>query len=466
MSCGSRTTSSFRCTISGLSYPYNSTYYGDVAWYKNRTASGSTFAQNQSLSQTFSGYSAGATNDVSAKIWWKDPDNGGAAAGWVTIGGSGTYYTWQTKCATPSYSSSSKTASSITVNFNSVTGAESYQIYCYTTDTYKSGRSATFTGLNPDTTYKFRCKAFATSVSDADSAWSSDTSITTDAGVPSTPSGYVSITSRIEGGVNLSWNSSSGATGYTLAYKYSYESSFSTVNVTGTTYQLTGRACGVEHIFKVRANNAQGSSSYTAESLGTTLPRSPTVSSPAQGPHEIDAEIGNMDGNWEYVLVWIESVSQEQTLYKTDWDSGQRRVTFTGLNQGHSYNIKAQAYFHYNGTDFWSYSIRETNATTTSRPSNFGWDTSKSSGSNFNLTASEWNRLTSKINEFRAYKGLSSYSFTTASTGANFTATIFNQARNAIADMNTSSLPGTTGTGSTVNASNLNALRDTLNAIT
>ena len=466
MSCGSRTTSSFRCTISGLSYPYNSTYYGDVAWYKNRTASGSTYAQNQSLSQTFSGYSAGATNDVSAKIWWKDPDNGGAAAGWVTVGGSGTYYTWQTKCATPSYSSSSKTASSITVNFGSVTGAGSYQIYCYTTDAYKDGRSATFSGLSANTTYKFRCKAFATSVSDADSAWSSDMSITTDAGVPSTPSGEVSITSRIEGGFNLSWNSSSNATGYTLAYKYSY-GSFTTVNVSGTTYQLSGRLCGVQHTFKVLATNSAGSSSYTSESVGTTAPRSPTIALSAKTSDTIDLTIGNMDGNWDYVKVWKDNNSSSYVnLTKSQWDSGQRIVTFSGLNQGQTYNFKAQGYFYYNSTDLWSYSIREVNVTTNSRPSNFSWDTSKNSGSDFNLTASEWNRLTSKINGFRVYKGFSSYSFTTASTGANFTATIFNQARNAIADMRTTGLPGIKSAGNTVTASDLNALRDTLNAIT
>lgn len=467
MTAGSRTTSSFRCTISGLSYPYNSTYYGDVAWYKNRTASGSTYSQNQSLSQTFSGYSAGTMYDVSAKIWWKDPDGNGAGAGWVTIGGSGAYFSFQTKCATPSYSSSSKTSTSVTVTFNSVTGADSYQIYCYTTDTYKSGRTATFSGLTPNTTYKFRCKAFATSVSDADSAWSGDTSITTDAGVPSTPSGDVSITSRIEGGLNLSWGSSSTATSYDLAYKYSYDSSFTVVNVSGTTYQLTGRNCGVQHDFKVRANNSAGSSSYTGVTNGTTAPRSPTIALSVKTADTIDLTIGNMDGNWDYVKVWKDGNSSDyKDLTHTAWDSGQRVVTFTGLNQGQTYNFKAQGYFYYNSTDLWSAYIREVNVTTNSRPSNFSWDTSKVSGATFNLTASEWNRLAAKINEFRSFKGLSSYSFTTVSAGNTFTATIFNQARNAISSMSTSGLPGTKSAGNTVKASELNALRDTLNAIT
>ncbi|MDO4562217.1 MAG: hypothetical protein Q4C12_00125 [Clostridia bacterium] len=66
------------------------------------------------------------------------------------------------------------------------------------------------------------------------------------------------------------------------------------------------------------------------------------------------------------------------------------------------------------------------------RPSDFYWTYSKISGNSFNLTASEWNSFTSRINEFREYCGLSAYSFTTAYTGNDFTASIYRQARTAI----------------------------------
>jgi hypothetical protein len=276
----------------------------------------------------------------------------------------------------------------------------------------------------------------------------------------------VFISSRVEGGFNLYWGSSSTATSYDLAYKYSYDSSYTVVNVSGTTYQLTGRNCGVQHDFKVRANNSAGSSSYTGLTYGTTAPRSPTIALSAKTADAIDLTIGNMDGNWDYVKVWKDGNSSDyKNLTHTAWDSGQRTVTFTGLNQGQTYNFKAQGYFYYNSADLWSAYIREVNVTTTSRPSTFSWTTAKTVGGTFNLTAIEWNRLTSKINEFRAYKGLSSYSFTTVSAGNIFTAAIFTQARNAIAAMSTSGLPGTKSTGDYVNASDLNALRDTLNAI-
>lgn len=66
------------------------------------------------------------------------------------------------------------------------------------------------------------------------------------------------------------------------------------------------------------------------------------------------------------------------------------------------------------------------------RPSNFSWTYSKTSGGSFNLTASEWNSFTSRINEFRDYCDLSSYSFTTAYSGNSFTAAMYRQARTAI----------------------------------
>lgn len=66
------------------------------------------------------------------------------------------------------------------------------------------------------------------------------------------------------------------------------------------------------------------------------------------------------------------------------------------------------------------------------RPSNFSWTYAKTSGGDFNLTAAEWNAFTSRINEFREYCDLSTYGFTTASKGNNFTAAMYRQARTAI----------------------------------
>ena len=100
------------------------------------------------------------------------------------------------------------------------------------------------------------------------------------------------------------------------------------------------------------------------------------------------------------------------------------------------------------------------------RPSDFSWTYTKTKGGNFNLTAAEWNTLTARINAFRAYKGLSDYSFTYAYKGNDFTATMDNQAVNAIKGISGyGSYLSTVSSGDTVTAVGLNLLRDELNAI-
>ncbi len=100
------------------------------------------------------------------------------------------------------------------------------------------------------------------------------------------------------------------------------------------------------------------------------------------------------------------------------------------------------------------------------RPSNFSWTYTKTKGGSFNLTATEWNNLTARINAFRVYRGLSNYSFTRAYSGNDFTAAMYNQAVNAIKGISGyGSYLYTVSKGDTVTAAGLNALRDELNAI-
>jgi len=100
------------------------------------------------------------------------------------------------------------------------------------------------------------------------------------------------------------------------------------------------------------------------------------------------------------------------------------------------------------------------------RPSNFSWTYTKTSGGAFNLTATEWNNLTARINAFRKYKGLSNYSFTTAYKGNDFTAAMYNQARLAIqAISGYGTYIPTVTKGQAVTAYMLNVLVSELNSI-
>lgn len=100
------------------------------------------------------------------------------------------------------------------------------------------------------------------------------------------------------------------------------------------------------------------------------------------------------------------------------------------------------------------------------RPSDFNWTNSKNSGSDYNLNAEEWNYLTLKINEFRGYKGVSAWYFTSAGVGNTFTAQLFNEAVNALSGIPDKSInePYPQSSGNIIYASDLNGLKDSLNS--
>ena len=114
--------------------------------------------------------------------------------------------------------------------------------------------------------------------------------------------------------------------------------------------------------------------------------------------------------------------------------------------------------------------------TITDRPSNWAWTTTVITGGsivvdNANkrlkpLTAVEWNAFGVRINLFRVYSGLGNYSFTHVYTNTAMTATIVNQARNAILAMSPpTTTPYEVSAGDKVTSNFFNALKNALNSI-
>lgn len=107
-----------------------------------------------------------------------------------------------------------------------------------------------------------------------------------------------------------------------------------------------------------------------------------------------------------------------------------------------------------------------------SRPANWSWTSTVSKGSKASngtvayLTAKEWNNFTARINEFRTYIGLSTYSFTTVVKGNPMTAAQVNQARTAINAMSPpTAVPSAAVSGQSVTAAFINGLSASLNSI-
>lgn len=109
----------------------------------------------------------------------------------------------------------------------------------------------------------------------------------------------------------------------------------------------------------------------------------------------------------------------------------------------------------------WAYSPTYTRV----RPSTFAWTHTPSYLNPVALTAVEWNAFLANINLVRVYKGLSEVTFTQAYKGTVFSASIFNQARTAISDMQAMSM-SQVSSGTQVYASFLNLLVSDLNSIT
>jgi hypothetical protein len=126
-----------------------------------------------------------------------------------------------------------------------------------------------------------------------------------------------------------------------------------------------------------------------------------------------------------------------------DGVTGGTTYTFNGLQPDTWYTLGVEAYDSSSG----QYSDKATTSAKTlkGRPSNWNWSYNIYSGGNvfkttasdgiikaYIMTAYEWNNFTKRINEFREYKGLSNYNFTTVYAEGDCTPSIINQAVNAI----------------------------------
>lgn len=285
-----------------------------------------------------------------------------------------------------------------------------------------------------------------------------ETSITVDiSGLSARQNTYNGFRFRINGG---SWNYVSVQSGYT-----GYDS---------PNYTFYGLTCGNSYYIEAEA---QTNSWYPADAK-----RASTDSCPLPPKDTTPPSIWNVQGypdtNSIYVT-WDASDADSglshfevyaNYAYNTVYGAYTRSHTLTQLAENTSYTIWVRAY---DNEGNYADSSSKIITTLKGRPTNFSWDTSKISGQPFNVTASEWNRLQLKINEFRDFKNFNQfsrfnyysgdYSFTIASYNAEFMAYHFNQARNAIGGI--VSAPSLVSSGQAITASQFNSLVSSLNSI-
>ena len=259
-----RTTSSFTASWGSVT---GATGY--TIRYKLSTASSWTTATSTSTSKTITGLTSGATYYVQVMATTTN-------ASYVNSD----YSTQQsvviqTKLATPTSPAVSALTNSLTFSWGQVTNASGYVVYyklssatSWTSQTISSGTTTSWTksSLSEGVTYQFKVKATGTGNyvdSDETTAVSGTTKTTL-----ATPTGLA--ISRTTNSLTASWSQVTNNSGYTLQYKLSTASSWTTVTRTTNqnSYTLSGLAEGKTYQFQV---NAVGSGNYVDSAYCTAV---------------------------------------------------------------------------------------------------------------------------------------------------------------------------------------------------
>lgn len=145
--------------------------------------------------------------------------------------------------------------------------------------------------------------------------------------------------------------------------------------------------------------------------------------------------------------------------------------TATGTTLSRTFTIPSKSSYaaNCNVNDSWlgaKYFTTGSDTPSKTRPSNWYWSTTPVSGNTMRMSANEWNSFCKRINEFRDYKNVGAYSFTTVSSGQKMMAWQANEARTAINGISGhGTLPASAVSGTSVTAYFFTQLASALNAI-
>jgi fibronectin type 3 domain-containing protein len=240
--------------------PYSSSYSSSTSYNDSGLAAGTTYYYKVSAISS----SSGSESPQSAYV-------------------SGTTISWP---APTGLQVTAFTSNSISLSWNSVSGASNYRVYRSNseTGTYSSisgninNTSYTNSGLTAGTTYYY--KVSAVSSNNTESPQSEPVS-----GTPNWPAPTgLRVTGSTNTSISLSWNSVSGASYYRVYRSNSETGTYSSIsgNINNTSYTNSGLPMGTTYYYKVSATDSYG---------GSPGPQSASVSGTTSGYGDLDAEI-------------------------------------------------------------------------------------------------------------------------------------------------------------------------------
>ena len=229
-------------------------------------------------------------------------------------------------------------SSSITVNWDGVSGATSYYVYYSTTyngyftylgSSYTTSYTADY--LSSNTTYYFKVNA-QNNNNHSDDSWTTNTTT-----LLSTPTN-VSASQASSSSITVSWNSVSGATDYSVYYSLdnSYFNYYG--GTSSTSYTVNGLAENTTYYFRVSASNNNGNYSNTSSSAsGKTLLATPAnVSATAASSSSITVNWSPVSYATSYYLTDASGLGMTYTTSSTSY-------TVDGLAAGYLYSFRVTA---------------------------------------------------------------------------------------------------------------------------
>ena len=325
---------------------------------------------------------------------------------------------------------------------------------------------ATFNGLTAGTRYGFRVEVQRYSFSAIEYYPASGliywtTTGTAPAPIPAAPTNLRS-TSTTSSSLRIAWNATTYAAGYDLQWRVG-SGSWSSKVVTSTTSTLSNLSPSTQYEVRVRGyNSGYDYGLFTSTFITTAAAPIAQVtgvysSNILQNGFRINWSSASNASSYQ-VAIRVRGTSAWNSSYTTS----SRYYTFSGLSTATYYEIQVRGV---SGSNTGLYSETFTVRTQNEKPSGLLWRV-RVSGGEFNLTAKEWNDMTSKINAWRNYRDLSVTTFTTAITGRILTAAMYNQARNAIAALSPPiSAPPSVSAGDEVTAYRINRICDAIDSL-
>ncbi|MCL2623781.1 MAG: fibronectin type III domain-containing protein, partial [Planctomycetaceae bacterium] len=277
--------------------------------------------------------------------------NSGGASDWVTINAT------TLMIAPQNFRSTVKTANTVALAWNAVTGATGYELQYkeldapdWTATPAQFGTSAIISGLTAGTDYIFRIRAANT---DSVTNWTT-IYVTTNVLPPPIPTNFRS-TARQTNSVTLAWDAATDATGYVLQYKKAIDAAWTTAAApTGTSTTITGLTANTAYHFRMQATNTGGASDWSTTVNVTTLVQSPPNPSNFRST---DRSEDSVTLAWNAAERATGYVLQYKRVSDANWTTAAAptgaSAVITDLTANTAYHFRIQA-FNEGGSSSWS----------------------------------------------------------------------------------------------------------------